>query len=51
MEVLVRWKEHDRQYTMGIQTFLKKLNIQIPDSQIQETIKKLLEQQEMTNAE
>lgn len=48
MIVLVKWSEHDRQYTIGISRLFKLLNLEISDEQIQQAIKKLLEQEEMT---
>lgn len=48
MIVLVKWQEHDRQYTIGLQKFLKCLQLEVTDEQIKLAIKKLLEQQEMT---
>lgn len=48
MIVLVKWTEHDRQYTIGINKFLDKLGVNVEDEKIQLTIKKLLEQEEMT---
>jgi len=47
MIVLVRWQEHDRQYTIGLQQFLKKAGIDVKNEKIEATIKKLLEQEEM----
>lgn len=49
MIVLVKWQEHDRAYSIGLQEFLKKLDIDVDDAKIQATIKKLLEQEEMTS--
>lgn len=51
MIVLVKWEEHNRQYQIGIQRFLKSMNINVDDAQIQTAIIKLLEQQEMKYAE
>lgn len=48
MIVLVRWNEHDRQYTIGLQKFLKRLNLEVTDDEIKQAIKQLLEQEEMT---
>jgi len=48
MIVKVSWTEHDRVYTIGISRLLQMLNIEIPEEQIKQTIKKLLEQEEMT---
>ena len=48
MIVKVSWTEHDRVYTIGISRLLQLLDIQIPEEQIKQTIKKLLEQEEMT---
>ena len=48
MIVLVRWQEHDRQYSIGLQKFLKCLQLEVTDEQIKNAIKTLLEQQEMT---
>lgn len=47
MIVLVKWKEHDRQYTIGINKFFDKLGIDVDNAKIEQTIKKLLEQQEL----
>lgn len=47
MIVLVKWSEHDRQYTIGISKFLQQLGIEISDEQIKAVIKKLLEQEEL----
>lgn len=47
MIVLVKWTEHDRQYTIGINKFLQRLGVDVDDAKIQQTIKKLLEQEEM----
>ena len=47
MIVKVEFEDHDRVYTIGIQSFLKKLKIDVKDEQIVRTIKKLLEQEEM----
>lgn len=49
MIVLVKWQEHDRQYTIGISKFLKQLGVNVNDEEIKAVIKKLLEQEEMTN--
>ena len=51
MIVLVRWTNHDRQYTIGLQKFLKCLQLEVTDEQIKNAIKELLEQQEMTQYE
>lgn len=48
MIVKVFWTEHDRVYTIGISRLFKLLNLEISDEQIQQAIKKLLEQEEMT---
>lgn len=47
MIVLVKWTEHDRMYSMGLQPFLKKLNIDVDDATIEKTIKILLEQEQL----
>lgn len=47
MIVLVKWAEHDRMYSMGLQPFLKKLGIDVDDAEIEQTIKTLLEQEEL----
>ncbi len=47
MIVLVRWEDHDRQYTIGINKFFDKLDIDVDNAKIEQTIKKLLEQEEM----
>lgn len=51
MVVLVRWLEHERQYTIGIQKFLKELGVEVSEERIKQIIKKFLEQQEMSDAE
>lgn len=48
MIVLVKWREHDREYIIGLQKFLKSLQLEVTDEQIKNAIKTLLEQQEMT---
>lgn len=48
MIVIVKWLEHNREYEIGIQPFLKAMNIDADDEQIKRTIQKLLEQEEMT---
>lgn len=48
MIVLVKWNEHDRQYTIGLSRFLKELGVDVEDAKIELTLKKLLEQEEMT---
>ena len=48
MIVLVRWQEHNIAYTIGLQKFLKQLNLEVTDDDIKNAIKNLLEQQEMT---
>lgn len=47
MIVLVKWAEHDRMYSMGLQPFLKQLGLDVDNAIIELTIKKLLEQQEL----
>jgi len=47
MIVKVEWTEHNRKYTIGIKQFLKELGLDIPDEQIQKTIIKLLNQNEL----
>jgi len=47
MKVFVKWNEHDRLYSVGIQRFLKSLDINVDDAQIISAIKNLLEQEEM----
>lgn len=47
MIVLVKWQEHNRQYTIGINKFFDKLGIDVDNAKIEQTIKKLLEQEEM----
>jgi hypothetical protein len=47
MIVLVKWKNHDRVYTMGIGPFLKHLGVNVDDAKLKTTIKHLLEQQEL----
>jgi len=51
MIVLVKWEEHNRQYQIGIQKFLRTMSIDVNDAQIEKAIRKLLEQQEMKYAE
>jgi ribosomal protein L12E/L44/L45/RPP1/RPP2 len=51
MIVIVKWKEHNREYEIGIQRFLKTMGIDVDDAKIKTTIKHLLEQQEMRRAE
>lgn len=51
MIVLVKWHEHDRTYTIGLHAFLKKLDVDVDDAKIQETVKKLLEQEDMKRGE
>lgn len=51
MIVLVKWQEHDRSYTIGISRFLKELNLNVDNAKIEQTIKKLLEQEEMQSGE
>lgn len=48
MIVLVKWQEHDRQYTIGISRLFQLLKLKVSDEDIQQAIKKLLEQEEMT---
>lgn len=47
MIVLVKWQEHDRQYSIGLKQFLDKLGVDVKNEKIEATIKKLLEQQEL----
>jgi hypothetical protein len=47
MLVIVKWYEHNRQYEIGIKPFLKSMAIDVEDKQIEQAVKKLLEQQEM----
>lgn len=49
MIVLVKWREHDREYTIGLQKFLKYLQLEVTDTEIKNAIKRLLEQEEMTD--
>ena len=51
MIVLVKWEEHNRQYQIGINKFLRAMNLNVNDAQIEQAIRKLLEQQEMQYAE
>lgn len=51
MIVLVKWTEHDRMYSMGLQPFLKKLGIDVDDATIAKTVKNLLEQEELEQSE
>ena len=46
MIVLVKWTTHNRQYSIGLQEFLKQLDIDVDNAKIELTVKKLLEQQE-----
>lgn len=48
MLVIVKWTTHNRQYEIGIKPFLKSMGIDAEDKQIEQAVKKLLEQQEMT---
>lgn len=48
MIVKVSWTEHDRIYTIGISRLFQLLNLDVTDEQVQQAIKKLLEQEEMT---
>ena len=47
MKVLVKWNNHDRVYSIGIQRLFRVLNIDVNDAQIETAIKQLLEQEEM----
>lgn len=47
MLVIVKWTTHNRQYEIGIKPFLKSMGIDAEDKQIEQAVKKLLEQQEM----
>lgn len=51
MKVIVKWAEHDRVYSIGLQKFLKCLHLEVTDDEIKNAIKRLLEQEEMTNGE
>jgi len=51
MIVLVKWQDHDRTYTLGLQAFLKELDINVDNAKIQATVKKLLEQEEMESGD
>lgn len=51
MIIVVKWKQHDRVYSIGLQKFLKQLNLEITDDDIQNAIKVLLEQRELENGE
>lgn len=51
MIVRVEWQEHDRVYTIGIQEFLKRLGLDVKNETIVNTIKKLLEQEDMKRGE
>jgi len=46
MLVIVKWNEHNREYEIGIKPFLKSMGIDVEDKQIEQAVKKLLEQQE-----
>ena len=50
MKIRVEWEEHNRTYTIGIRQFLAKMGIDVDDAKIIQTIKNLLEQEEL-NAE
>ena len=47
MIVLVKWTAHNRQYSIGLQEFLKQLDIDVKNEKIEQTVKRLLEQQEL----
>lgn len=49
MIVLVKWTAHNRQYSIGLQEFLKQLDIDVKNEKIEATVKRLLEQEEMTS--
>lgn len=49
MSVLVQWTQHNRRYTIGLETFLKTMELDVTDEQIKKTAKYLLEQNEMEN--
>lgn len=51
MIVIVKWKEHDRVYSIGLQKFLKQLHLEVTDEDITNAIKNLLEQRELENGE
>jgi hypothetical protein len=51
MIVLVKWKNHDRVYTMGIGPFLKHLGVHVDNAKLNSTIKHLLEQQELKDGD
>jgi hypothetical protein len=51
MIVVVKWQEHNRAYTIGLQQFLKKLGVDVQNETIELTVKKLLEQQELAEYE
>lgn len=42
MIVRVSWKEHDREYTIGVQNFLKMLGYDVDDAEIKKAIKEHL---------
>jgi hypothetical protein len=48
MIILVKWQEHDRQYTIGINKLFELLKIDVSEMEIKLAIKRLLEQEEMT---
>ncbi len=47
MSVLVQWTQHNRRYTIGLETFLKTMELDVTDEQITKAAKHLLEQNEM----
>lgn len=47
MRVLVKWNNHNRIYSIGIQRLFEVMNIDVNDAQIETAIKQLLEQEEM----
>lgn len=51
MIVKVEWIEHNRTYSIGITRFLKLLGYDVDEKTIKQVVKKLLEQQEMSDGD
>lgn len=47
MIVIVSFKEHNRRYSVGIQTLLQSMGINVSDEKLIKAIKNLLEQEQM----
>jgi len=47
MKIVVSWQEHEREYTIGVIPFLKAMGVDVDDATIEQTTKKLLEQEDM----